>query len=269
MAGPPDLVDRIMLDVSAASRIPITRLFGTSPGGFGTGESEGLNWRQQVESYRTHDLRPPLRYAYTLLFQTQEFSMVPDNWGIKFGAIDSPTEEQQATNRKLTAEADQIHIVTGVLDATEVKASRFGGAEYSSETTVSLDEPTEETTPGVDAEAAQLNAEAEQATGGNEFEGQGGASVDKVQDTALNGAQVTALLELVKEVGLGNIPAESAIQIALVAYPTVSIQKAREMFLPAEKLAATKPDVPPATIPSSAPPFSAPPTAPGSKTSRE
>lgn len=266
VAGLPDLVDRIMLDVSAASRIPITRLFGTSPGGFGTGESEGLNWRQQVESYRDMDLRSALRYIYGLLFQTPEFSMVPDNWGIKFGPIDSPTALQQAEERKLIAETDQIHIVTGVLDAqSEVKPSRFGGAEYSSETTVSLDGPTEETTPGVDAEAAQLNAETDA-----ELVAQGvDPNAEKIQDTALNGAQVTALLELVRSVGAGEVPAASAIQIALVAYPTVSIDEAKRMFIPAENLASSKPDPLPATIQSSAPPVPAPPTTTDSKTSRE
>lgn len=246
VTGLPDLVDRIMLDVSAASRIPITRLFGVSPGGFGTGESEGLNWRQQVEGYREDDLRPALRYAYGLLFQTPEFSMVPEGWGIQFGAIDSPTEEQQATNRKLVAETDSIYVTTGVLDATEVTASRFGGAEYSAETTVSLEEPSEPS-EGVTEEAERLNAEAAQA-------GQPADTVEPVadvkpQETAMAAGQITTLIDLAERVADKKLPLETAIQIALLGYKELTPESARALLAPAEGFERPPSPTPPGLSP--------------------
>lgn len=47
---------------------------------------------------------------------------------------------------------------------------------------------------------------------------------EKVQDSALNGAQVTALLEIVKEFTFGNIDQNAAISIALAAFPLTESQ---------------------------------------------
>jgi hypothetical protein len=44
-------------------------------------------------------------------------------------------------------------------------------------------------------------------------------STGKEQDAALNGAQVTALADLVKAVAAGELPAESAIEIIIVGFP--------------------------------------------------
>lgn len=41
----------------------------------------------------------------------------------------------------------------------------------------------------------------------------------KAQDTALNGAQITALADLVRSVASGELPASSAIEIITVGFP--------------------------------------------------
>ncbi len=46
-----------------------------------------------------------------------------------------------------------------------------------------------------------------------------GVTTEKEQDSALNGAQVTALADLVKAVALGELPAASAIEIIIVGFP--------------------------------------------------
>jgi len=267
VSGLPDICDRFMLDVSAAYRIPITRLFGVSPGGFGTGESEGLNWRQQVEVYRQDCLLPMLRYAYGLLFQTSEFS-VPEGWGIEFNPLDEPTEAEQSANRKTVAETDAIYIQNAVLDSHDVALSRFAGAEYSAETTISVEESDgREPSPGVEATAQQLNAESE-ASFQTGSDGLGGTNLEKVQDTALNGAQVTALTEMAIQVASGGLPAASAIAIARVGFPTVSPEEANAMFVPAQTFSDAKPDPVPNTIQASAPTQptpTEPPKAPGSQ----
>lgn len=50
-----------------------------------------------------------------------------------------------------------------------------------------------------------------------------------VQDTALNGAQVTALQEIIQSVALGQLPAASALAMIEVAFPGVDLGKIQKM----------------------------------------
>jgi len=68
----------------------------------------------------------------------------------------------------------------------------------------------------------------------------GGETPDKKQDVALNGAQVTALADLVKSVALGELPAIAAIEIIIVGFP-VPREVATKM-VNAAAANATKPD---------------------------
>lgn len=131
--GLPDLIDRAQLWLSAVSRMPITRLFGVSPGGFGTGAHEGENWNTKVAVYQDKVLRPLLEYVYGLLFQTAEFSDVPDGWQIEFNPLEIETPDQIADRRAKNAQTDAMYMLHGALFPSEVARSRFGGAVYGSE----------------------------------------------------------------------------------------------------------------------------------------
>lgn len=54
---------------------------------------------------------------------------------------------------------------------------------------------------------------------------------DKAQDVALNGAQITALADLIKAVAAGELPAKSAIEVIIVGFP-VSREVATKMVMP-------------------------------------
>lgn len=59
-------------------------------------------------------------------------------------------------------------------------------------------------------------------------------TTQKVADTALNGAQVTAMIEVVTQVALGQIPRESAVQIMQQAF-LISEEEANKLLGPAGK----------------------------------
>ena len=56
-----------------------------------------------------------------------------------------------------------------------------------------------------------------------------------MKKTALNGAQITSLQTIVEQVATRVIPAESAVGMALFAFPTMTPEEARAIFLPAAK----------------------------------
>lgn len=55
------------------------------------------------------------------------------------------------------------------------------------------------------------------------------AGVESVADTALNGAQVSSLLEIVLAVSAGSLTADAAVGIILVAFPTITEEEARRV----------------------------------------
>lgn len=57
--------------------------------------------------------------------------------------------------------------------------------------------------------------------------------VSDVQETALNGAQIAALQQIVQSVADGLLPAESAMQMMLVAFPSLTEDEARKIIEPA------------------------------------
>lgn len=71
------------------------------------------------------------------------------------------------------------------------------------------------------------------------------APVEAVQDTALNGAQVEALVSLAEKVTARMIPLESAVRIAMRGFQLAEAD-AREMLAPAAQMAAPSTAAPPA-----------------------
>ena len=67
-----------------------------------------------------------------------------------------------------------------------------------------------------------------------------------VQDTAFNGAQVTALISILQAVTGGTLPAASALEAILIAFPTIDRTEAQAMVTPLESFV---PDVPEDTNP--------------------
>ena len=100
---------------------------------------------------------------------------------------------------------------------------------------------------GVDTPAAAPErAETPSAAGAGEADQKALAEAGDVQSAALNGAQVTALVEIALKVATGDLPRESAISIARAAFPTVSAELIASIFNITPKPPAAPKDAPPA-----------------------
>lgn len=235
VAGLSDLISEARLWMSAVSGMPLTKLFGISPGGFGTGESEGENWDDKVKAFQQKKLQPLLEYVYGLLFQTPEFAGVPDGWAIEFAPLQLESPEQESARKKTNAETDALYIGTGVLTPTEVAESRFGGAKYGEDIDLNAEArsamaelPGE--AEGFDEDAERLNAEAMAEQAPEPPESEPDAEAANVQSEAMNGAQVASLMSLADKVRAGEWSVETAIGVASVAFPTMSQEQARLIF---------------------------------------
>lgn len=129
VTGIPELLDRFMMMMSAVTGIPVTKLFGRSPGGLNaTGDSDSGNYYDQVRSYQIG-----------LTTYIQNFGQIIMGWKkIKgdhpwvWNPLYQQTEEQKANaerikaeNSRTLADADQRMLQEGVLQPGDVWKMRF------------------------------------------------------------------------------------------------------------------------------------------------
>lgn len=138
--GVSDVLEKLRLDVIAASGIPHTLLFGQSPSGLGaTGRSEERDFAKVCHHYQEQNFRKPLMklMRYVMASRTGPIEGdQPDNWRIGFKPLFEMNERELADVRARVAAVDARYIQVGVLTPQEVADSRFGKSEYSIETTI-------------------------------------------------------------------------------------------------------------------------------------
>jgi phage-related protein (TIGR01555 family) len=142
LTGLPELLDRWMHRVSAAVGIPITLLFGQSPGGMNaTGESDTRFFYDSIRTYQETVLRPSLERLLRLVMSAKEgpTGAEPEGWSFEFNPLWQTSDKEKAEIRKLTADTDAVYLDRQVISPEEIAQSRWGGDEYSTETAIDLE----------------------------------------------------------------------------------------------------------------------------------
>jgi uncharacterized protein len=130
LSGVSDLLREFMVMLTGTSNIPMTRLFGISPGGLNsTGESDLRIYYDFVESEQEEKIYHQLDEIINII---SLYLGVEINW--KFNNIWSPSQSEEIEMRHKQAQTDKIYMETGVLDSETIEQSRFGGESYSFET---------------------------------------------------------------------------------------------------------------------------------------
>ena len=161
--GVSEILEKLRIDVIAASGIPHTLLFGQSPSGLGaTGRSEERDFAKTCHHYQEQNFRKPLMklMRYVMASRTGPIEgEQPDNWRIGFKPLFEMNERELADVRARVAAVDARYIQVGVLTPQEVADSRFGKSEYSIETTID---------PSIERELPQKAQEGDVPPGGRD-----------------------------------------------------------------------------------------------------
>ena len=247
LAGYSDVLDRIMLRLSAAIRMPVTKLMGRSPAGMNaTGESDERIWADHIETQQARRMRRPLERTIRLLMRSKAGptrGLEPRDWSFDFCSLIQQSEKDKAETRKLVADTDNLMIMNGVVDPSEVRRSRYGGDRYSIDTMIddTLDvQPAPAPTEGRQDPAAEpVDPNAEPAPDAADVAVPKTGALPADASTAFNGAQVSAMVEVVRATIAKEIPRESAIAILSTAFP-ITPEQAASMLGPKEFEAAPK-----------------------------
>jgi hypothetical protein len=140
-AGIADILANLKSEITGASGLPHTLLWGESPSGLGAdGRSEQAAFGNEVADWQAQHLKEPLRRVYELVMACSEGpwkgQKPPADWEITFRPTYTPTEDEQAELRSKVATADAQYIQSGVLQPNEVALARFGKPRFSLDTTL-------------------------------------------------------------------------------------------------------------------------------------
>jgi phage-related protein (TIGR01555 family) len=138
VTGLADLLAAFEHRLAAAARMPVSLLMGEAPAGLkATGDSDIRWFYDQIRAEQERGLRPHVNRILECLFHAKQGptrGREPSNWSFEFNPLWQLDDLQQAELRHKQAQTDALYIQSGVLDPTEVAASRFSGDEYSTET---------------------------------------------------------------------------------------------------------------------------------------
>lgn len=140
MSGLPESMTQLCNRVAAAALMPVTLLMGQAPAGLNaTGDSD-LRWfYDSAANDREMSVRPGLEYLVRLLMLCSEGptgGIEPATWKLNWHPLWQPTEKELAETRKTIAETDALYVQNQVLTPEEVAESRFGGPDWSMETSI-------------------------------------------------------------------------------------------------------------------------------------
>jgi phage-related protein (TIGR01555 family) len=132
--------DPFVKDLQAATGWPASILMGDSPGGLGKeGRFEERVWASLVEQWQELYCRTAVTEVFTYILASREGptrGRVPAKWSAHFPSVFTETDKEKAELRLQMAQVDSQYVNMGVLNPLEIREARFGGTEYSVETTL-------------------------------------------------------------------------------------------------------------------------------------
>jgi phage-related protein (TIGR01555 family) len=266
-SGLPDIIRLFLLVASGAADIPATRMLGQSPAGLSaTGESDLRNYYDGVKHEQVNTYQPILERLDEVLIRSALGSR-PEEIYYDWRPLWQLGETEKADIGLKKAQTFQIDMQMGTADIEVLCEARRNqlvedGVYPGLEAAVEEMEAEESDVEGeeIDENDPEAQAQFAKTTGRPTPPGAPGAEVP--QDTALNGAQITALAGIVKSIANKEYPPETGIQLIMVGFPTIKEEAARKMVDPLENFEPPPPPVPFGGTPGQPPKPGQPPVPP-------
>lgn len=138
-AGIPDMLDRFMQIISAASDIPATRLFGKAPVGMNaTGESDLTNFYDHIKEKQEFEFRPLLE-KFDNIF-ARHLDIDPEDMQYMFNPLWQISDKEQSEIKFNNAQADTLNYDLGAVKVSTIAKQLQQEGTYSNITTEDIEE---------------------------------------------------------------------------------------------------------------------------------
>lgn len=245
VADPKPNVETLLQIIAGAKGIPMRILTGSERGELASSQDEN-NWNARIDERQNNHATPNmLRPFIQRAIETGNvIRPANDEWWVEWpdSAALSPEKAAEINRNRTTALKDYLS-AAGAEDVVPIAEFRQEFLGLPPQTSF-MEEEDE-----YDETADTIEGEKTVETVGEPMllEGPPEEVVPEAMtpaDTAMNGAQVAALKEIVEAVGLKTLPTETAVQLILVAFPTVTEEIARAIVAPMEALETIPTDIP-------------------------
>lgn len=222
----------ILMDlIAGAVGIPKRILLGTERGELSSSQDEN-NWSKRIGERRNNFAAPfMLMPLVSKLIDTGNIPEPEGEWWCEWkdGAEISETERATIASAKSSAISTYVNTPGAefVVPVAEFRESILG-----------LPPETEYESPDMPSDIVDIpEGDSQMPTA---------PAGEVVADTALNGAQITSLKEIIEAVATGGMPAETAIQVIIAAFPAIGEVAARKIIAPLQGFTPTPETPPPA-----------------------
>ena len=213
--------DRIAQAYAAAARMPISKLYGQPPGGLSSDDQiASENWSARCRSYQEDALSPAADQLLTVIFASSEGPTAgaqPDGYTLGWAPYKVPTSLEQAQETKTRVDALAVAVDRGAMHPSEMRQSlaELEGIHIddsiSAPAAASSPSPLEPEQPADDVEITPADAD----------------PAEPLQNLAMNGAQITAMVTTVEAVKEGRIDPASARAILSLGFALSEQEAAR------------------------------------------
>lgn len=114
-AGLSDVLAQFGQQVSGAFGIPLVRLFGQSPAGFSTGDTDLANYYDNVSTQQERKLRRPIRRLYEVLHMSMFSEPLPDDFSFEFNELWQTPDSERADTAVKVVEATVKAVEAGLM----------------------------------------------------------------------------------------------------------------------------------------------------------
>ncbi|TXH41322.1 MAG: DUF1073 domain-containing protein [Desulfurellales bacterium] len=154
LTGVSDVINSFGYLMSASTGIPMTLLFGMSPGGFSGGESEERNWHNYVRSVQ-REMGEGVQFILRLLLAEAGIDPATFSFAVDWNKLVVLTDLESVELRDKWSQYATRVIDAGIVKPSELRTSAYGGEGFSYEVTIDK---------GRKEEEAQANLGATEAT---------------------------------------------------------------------------------------------------------
>lgn len=130
LSGVTDIIYMFQTAISAVANIPVTRMFGRSPGGLNsTGDNDTNNYYDMIRGIQNMYVKPIIIHVLNLLTSASNHQItLPDEYTIEFKPLESANDKEKAEIKKLESETDKLkadeaaaYLTMGAIDNKEIR----------------------------------------------------------------------------------------------------------------------------------------------------
>lgn len=130
LGGVAPILEMFMTWISGASRMPMTKIFGTSAQGMNaTGEGDAKNYYDAIRSQQHSSLAMSMRTIDEVFIRSAVGSM-PDDYNYEWNPLAQMNSLEEAQSELLTAQKNQIYLGMNVVNRSQVMRELQSKEEY-------------------------------------------------------------------------------------------------------------------------------------------